>query len=377
MFSNGFGKSLYDLYCQIKGLPLFWQIVLLCALMVFVTIGATWVSADVLANQYKTTLAQKFGIGVEVAHGMFVDSLHRTLIVSMVLGLVATLIASFVFVPMILQPLKAMSAQADKVASGDFSVRVDLGNVPDSCEIHALGGAFNRMAGQLEVQQKERVRIMADLSHDLITPLTNLKGYFEAINEGVVVTSPPVFTMLSGEVARLIRLVSDLNQLNLTESAKTQFQPQKMDTASLFQSGAEFIGFELAQKKVEVQSRIAPGAESFVADHDMISRVLRNLLQNAVQHARERSTITLAASVEGPTILLSCSNAGDPIDPKHLPLIFDRFFRGDPTRSRSGGAGLGLAIAKDLVEAHQGTIGARSGTEGTTIFLKLPIVANS
>jgi signal transduction histidine kinase len=269
-----------------------------------------------------------------------------------------------------------MAGQADQVARGNLAVRVELGNVPESCEIHALGYAFNRMAEQLELQHKNRGLILADLSHDLITPLTNLKGYFEGINEGVVVPNPSMYAMLEGEVSRIIRLVNDLHLLTLAEGARAELKPQEIRVEGLFQSGVEFIAAELAQKSIKVEVGIEAGAETILADQDKIARVLRNILQNAAFFAESVSVLKLAAHRELEFIRLTIANTGEPLAERHIPHIFDRFYRADPARSRSGGAGLGLAIAKELVEAHSGTLTVAARGRETEFSICLPNLAS-
>ena len=351
---------------------LFWQIVSLCGAMILLTILGTWLAADSLANQYKAVLSARYGVGMEVAHDMFVDSLHRALLLAGGVGALASLVAGAVFVPRILQPFREMARKADRVAQGDFSVRVELDRVAQRCEVHALGSAFNRMAGQLQRMDGARKRMIADLSHDLLSPLANLRGYIEGLRDGVVTATPDVFAMLEGEIGRLIRLVGDLHQLTIAEGARGALQPQMLNVAKLFADSTGFIAHEAAAKAVSIETDVAAEAEMLVADHDALVRVLGNMLHNAVRHAQSPSIVRLTARSAGHWIVLACANRGAPIAEADLPFIFDRFYRADPARSREGGAGLGLAIVKELIEAHDGVVSARSSPEETVISLRLP-----
>lgn len=355
--------------------PLLWQIVLLSSALIFVTIAFTWVCADIIASNYRDVLAVRYGVDIAVAHAMFVDSLHRALLIAAGVGLVLTVLASVAIAPNILRPLRDMAAQADRVAAGDYDVRVDVAHASPQCEIHLLGASLNGMAAQLQHLDGARRRMVADLTHDLLTPLTNLRGYVEGLRDGVVAASPSVYAMLEDEIRRLIRLVGDLHQLTLAESARATLRKQRLETAALFADSSAFIASDLARKSLRVEAAIAHDAKTIEADRDAIIRTLRNLLQNAVQHATEGSVITLAAMKEDQHIVLACENAGAPIAAEDLPLIFDRFYRADRARSREGGAGLGLAIGKELIAAHGGKIGVRSADGVTRFSVHLPVSA--
>jgi signal transduction histidine kinase len=350
---------------------LFWQIALLCSAMIFFTIFCTWLAADTLADRYQTVLSARYGVGMRVAHAMFVDSLHQALLVAAAVGTLASFLAGSVFVPRILRPFQDMAKNADRVAQGDFSVRVDLDGVPQRCEVHALGSAFNRMATQLAHLDNARKRMIADLTHDLLSPLTNLRGYVEGLRDGVVTAAPQVFTMLEGEIGRLIRLVSDLHQLNLAEATRGRLVLAKIAVPQLLADSTSFIAHAAAVRSITIDVT-SDGVETVEADHDAIVRVLQNLLHNAVRYAEPNSTVTLTARAVDAWVELKCSNRGSQIAPQDLPFIFDRFYRADPARSREGGAGLGLAIAKELVEAHGGQITATSDDGMTTVTVRLP-----
>lgn len=351
---------------------LFWQIAALCSAMIFLTILATWLAADLLASQYRNVLSARYGVGMEVAHAMFVDSLHQALMLAAAVGMIASLVAGTVFVPRILQPFRDMASKADRVALGDFSVRVELNSVPQRCEVHALGSAFNRMAAELARLDAARKRMVADLSHDLLSPLTNLRGYVEGLRDGVVSATPPVFAMLDGEIGRLIRLVGDLHQLTLAEGARGDLRLSVLDVAGIFASSSEFIAREAEAKGVTIETDIAADAVAVTADADTLVRALQNVLHNAVRYADEGSAVCLSAKRLANWTELACSNRGPQIAQADLPFIFDRFYRADRARSREGGAGLGLAIVKELIEAHGGEVLARSSPEETVISLRLP-----
>lgn len=351
---------------------LFWQIVVLCSAMIGLTILGAWLASGLLAERYGAVLSARYGIGMEVAHAMFVDSLHQALLLAAAAGMSASLIAASLVVPRILQPFRDMAGKADRVAQGDFTTRVELDRVPLRCEVHALGSAFNRMAEQLARLDGARKRMIADLTHDLLSPLTNLRGYVEGLRDGVVTANPKVFAMLEGEIGRLIRLVGDLHQLTIAEGSRGGLRPVLLDVTAIFSDSSGFIAHEAEAKAVSIETVVAPEAAGVVADPDALVRVLQNVLHNAVRHAESGSAIRLSATLEGPWLKLACSNAGPRIADADLPFIFDRFYLADPARSREGGAGLGLAIVKELVEAHDGQVSAHSSASETVICIRLP-----
>ncbi len=351
---------------------LFWQIVSLCSAVIFVTIGATWLLSDAQAGEYGAVLSARYGVDMETAHAMFVDSLHRSLMMAAAAGVAASFVAGQVFVRRILNPFRQMAAQADQVASGNFAVRIDVTRASRRCEVHALGSAFNRMAAQLEHVDTARKRMASDLTHDLLTPLTNLRGYIEGLREGVVAGTPAVLTMLEGEIGRLIRLVGDLHQLTLAEAARHTLQPALVDTAMILNQSASWVTREAAARGVRIELAVAGDAVTLAGDADSLVRSLQNILQNAARFAVPGSTIRLDARRRGDRIEIDCTNQGPQIAHADLPLIFDRFYRADSARSREGGAGLGLAIAKELVEGQGGSVSARSSEEETVITISLP-----
>lgn len=351
---------------------LFWQIVSLCSTMIFFTIVCTWLAADGLADSYKSVLAARYGVGMDVAHQMFVDSLHQALMLAAGIGAGASVVAASVFVPRILRPFRDMAIKADRVASGDFSVRVELDGVPQRCEVHALGSAFNRMAVELHRLDGARKRMIADLAHDLLSPLSNLRGYVEGLRDGVVTATPQVFGMLQGEIGRLIRLVGDVHQLTIAEGAHGNLRQDQLEVTGLFAECSEFIAHEAQAKNVTIVTDVAVDAVVITADRDALVRALQNVLHNAVRHAYGASAVRLAARRTDGWIELSCANRGQQIAASDLPYIFDRFFRADTARSREGGAGVGLAIVKEIVEAHGGEVSAQSSPDETLILLRLP-----
>ncbi len=351
---------------------LFWQIALLCSAMIFLTIGASWLLSDALAGRYGAVLGERYGVDMDIAHRMFVDSLHRSLMMAAAVGVGASLVAGSVFVPRILAPFRLMARQADEVASGNFDVRVDVARVSRRCEVHALGNAFNRMAARLQHVDLARKRMVSDLAHDLMTPLTNLRGYVEGIREGVVAAAPNVFAMLEGEIGRLIRLVGDLHQLTLAEAARHGLQMATVDTESVLAQSARGLAHDAAARDVTIAHSVAPEAAILFADSDLLVRALQNILQNATRFAHSGSIVRLKAEMRAGRIGISCANDGPQIAEADLPLIFDRFYRADSARSREGGAGLGLAIARELVEAQGGTIAAQSSDSETVITIILP-----
>lgn len=352
---------------------LFWQIAALCSGMIVLTFLGAWMASYSLAGHYRDILSARYGVDSGIANDMFMEALAQVMTLAALMGVGASVFAGSILVPRILSPFHDMAAKADRVASGDYSVRVTLEKVPHRCEVHVLGSAFNRMASQLERLDSARKRIVADLAHDLLTPLSNLRGYTEGLRDGVIAATPQVFSMLEGEIHRLIRLVDDLHQLTLAEGGRGTLQVRRLDVATVFNDCASFVSSEARAKGVSIETDVAGDAMTVAADSDALVRALHNVLHNAVRHAETSSSVRLISRRTGAWIEIACANRGAPIPDADLPFIFDRFYRVDPARSREGGAGLGLAIAKELMEALGGKIAAQSSAAETRITIQLPL----
>jgi signal transduction histidine kinase len=264
------------------------------------------------------------------------------------------------------RPLGRLGSAARRVADGDYGARVSR---EGPRELVSVADSFNQMAEALEAQERQRTELVTNFAHELRTPLTNLRGYLEAMRDGVMMPSAEVFDSLREEVDRLERLSRALDSLSDVPA-----QPMELDVAvavrgvvELARPGFERVGLRL-HLDLPASSRLRARA---VPDH--LTQVLANLLQNAQRYTPAGGIVTVSAFAETDTVLVSVSNAGTEIPQADLSHVFERFYRVDKSRDRArGGAGIGLAIVKQLVEQAGGRVGADSGGGRTRFWFRLP-----
>ena len=275
-----------------------------------------------------------------------------------------------------LSPVRALSTAAERLGRGDLAQRVDLST---GDEIGHLGETFNRMAADLEQAERQRRSLMADVAHELRTPLSNIRGYVEAMRDGVAERDDATLGIVQQQIAHLTRLVEDLRLLALAEAGELtlHLQPERMN--DLLRSVADAFGPRAAAKGVAVRREPAEELPPVSMDRSRVEQVLHNLVENAVTHTPEGGAVTLTASAAGPGFLrVSVADTGPGMERDALDAVFERFYRLDPSRARAtGGAGLGLTIAKHLIEAQGGRIWAESEPgQGSTFIFELPLTAD-
>ena len=274
-----------------------------------------------------------------------------------------------------LSPVRALSAAAERLGRGDLGQRVKPSG---GDEVGRLGHAFNRMASQLEEAERQRRALLADVAHELRTPLSNIGGYVEAMRDGLAEPNAATLDIVRRQVAQLTRLVEDLRLLTLAESGALKFEPRAESVQALIASVAEAFTPRTSAKglslRVEAPAEIPPA----LMDRGRTEQVLHNLVENAVTHTPEGGSVTVAAAVgEEGHVRVSVRDTGPGLSPDALESVFERFYREDPSRSRvTGGAGLGLTIARQLIESQGGRIWAESEPgQGGTFTFELPSAA--
>lgn len=272
----------------------------------------------------------------------------------------------------ITQPLRQLRHAAHSVAAGDLDVRVP---VPSDDELGEVAGAFNQMAERLSRQQQLRQQMVADIAHELRTPVSVLQGTLEAMIDGVLVPSPEEMRDLHGDVRRLARLVEDLRTLSLADAGQLTLERGPVDVAALL----EHLGGRLAPLAVErgitLSVEAEPSLPSVSADEDRLAQVLTNLIDNALRHTPSGGQVSARARQNGDRVELEVVDTGPGIPPEDQPYLFERFWRGDRSRSReSGGSGLGLAIVRQLVDLHGGSVSVESQQGAGSVFrVSLPL----
>ena len=308
--------------------------------------------------------------------------------VALLLSLPSTLalIGAAVVVAMVLfyparRRLRALEHAAQRLGEGDLSARAPQ---KGGDEIARVAAAFNRMAGDLETRDAAlrtsdalRRQMMADVSHELKTPLTAMRGYIETLRMPEVVLDADrrnrYFETIDRETRRLERIVKDLLDLARYEHGGVVLQRRLFDIERLFENVAGRHEREAQREGVTIRIHVDPQADQVVADPDRIEQAIENLVANALRHTPSGGTVTLRATQGDGAATLSVSDTGGGIAPEHLPLVFERFYKVDAARAAdSTGSGLGLSITKAIIERHGGTISVVSQPGQTTFIVVLP-----
>jgi len=270
----------------------------------------------------------------------------------------------------VLRPIGALTAAARRLERGDLSART---GVTSRDELGDLSHAFDAMAESLERSETLRRQLVTDVAHELRTPLTNLRCQLEAVQDGLLAPDAATWRSLHDETLLLGRLVEDLQVLSLAESGNLPLHRQPVAVAELVDSALAAVHARAASAGVVL--RRGPVADAIVdVDPERIGQVLRNLLANAITHTRPGRAVEVSASRDAAWVRLAVRDEGEGIAPDQLPFVFERFWRADASRARAtGGAGLGLAIVRRLVEAHGGSVAVTSEQgRGTTFTCTLP-----
>jgi signal transduction histidine kinase len=265
----------------------------------------------------------------------------------------------------VLRPVRDLTSAARRMERGDLSARVVTGARD---EIGQLARSFNAMADALARQETLRRNLVSDVAHELRTPLTNLRCQLEALEDGLAQPDAATIRSLREETLLLARLVEDLQQLSLAEAGVLRLTLEPLAPADLVESALSASRPAAAIAGVSLASQVAE-LPPVLADRERVAQVLRNLLTNALQHTPAGGSVTLEARPVDGAVEFAVRDTGPGIPAEHLPLIFERFHRVDPSRARAtGGAGLGLAIVRRLVEAHGGTVRVESEAGRGSIF---------
>jgi two-component system sensor histidine kinase BaeS len=305
---------------------------------------------------------------IEFAHK---QSRHLAIIAPVAL-LVAAAFAMLI-TGLIVKPIRQLSAGATALTRREFATRLPADRAD---EIGQLAADFNRLAAALEAYDGRQRQWLADIAHELRTPLAVLRGELEAVQEGVRTVGPGLLESLRQEVQRLETLIEDLHLVSLAESGGLRLHLSDADVGVLTGTAVKRFGPQLAAKGFELRTAIEQGLRAHV-DVQRFDQVLGNTLRNVLTHATPPGPVTVAARADAGGIVVSVADAGPGVPDAALPRLFDRLYRVDSSRSRGvGGAGLGLSICRSIVEAHGGTIAAqKSAAGGLEIVIRLVGVA--
>jgi two-component system sensor histidine kinase BaeS len=347
-----------------------WKLLGINILIIVFAMLIVWLAIDYLAADYLSKLMEKYQVSPIDTSQMFTDSVHRYLIWASLASIGLAVLLSFVLVKRVLGPLQRMTDITRKIAAGDYSARVPIKSLD---EVGQLAQAFNRMADSLQQIEQLRKSMTIDVAHELRTPLTNIQGYLEALIDGVVSASRETYELLLEETMRLVRLVEDILQLAKADAARADLQKEEILLKELIERVIDTFRSRFDQKGIGIELQVRPPADAVWADPTKLTQVVRNLIQNAWEYTPAGGSVRIGSRLRSGAVRLVFSNTGGEIAEKDLPFIFERFFRGEKSRSRKhGGAGIGLAIVKELIEAHGGQVGAEISEGQTHIWFDLP-----
>lgn len=319
----------------------------------------------------------------------FLSSVNRSLLLSAGISALLALLLTVILSRRILGPIEALTRAARAMERGDLGQRV---RVESGDEVGELARAFNSMAGSLARNEELRRNMVSDVAHELRNPLFGIRGQVEAIQDGLLEPDAKTMDSIHGDVLLLSRLVDDLQELAMAEAGQLKLDRSIADLSEVIHRAIRAVEPEAAAKGLTLREDLPEEPPVVEIDPGRIGQVLQNLLRNALGHTPRGGCITIstqdsaprtqnpeghAPPITHPFVEVSVSDTGTGIPPEHLPHIFERFYRVDPSRSRStGGSGIGLAIAKQLVEAHGGRLWAESEVgKGSTFHFTLPVAS--
>lgn len=309
----------------------------------------------------------------------FRAAVNESLLLAALAAFIAAVIVSLLISRRVVAPILEMKTVSQRIAEGEYLDRVKvprLDSIDDQDELAQLAISFNQMAEKLEKTEKLRRELIGDVTHELRTPLAAIKGSIEGLLDGVLQADVDTFQQIYRETDRLQRLVNDLQELSRVEAGAYELDLQPQAISNLIQATHDRIGRQFEEKDVRLTVKIPSNLPQVKVDDDRIGQVLLNLVGNALQYTPPGGEVILQAQQEGGQIILSIIDTGIGIPKEHLPHIFSRFYRVDKSRARvSGGSGIGLTIAKHIIEAHAGRIWAESpGRDfGSTFSFTLPV----
>lgn len=301
--------------------------------------------------------------GISQIYSDFRASFNEALGYATLAAIIAAIAVSLYLSGSITAPVKAMSLATQHISDGHYDERVP---VRGEDELAQLAIRFNQMAEKLDQVESMRRRLIGDVSHELRTPLTAIKGSMEGLIDGVLPATEETFQQIHAETDRLNRLVDDLQELSRVEAHAYELNLRPLDVASLVSTVAKRLSTQIEAKQIVLAFELAPDLPQILVDSDRAIQILTNLTSNAVQYTPDAGRILISAKPTNGEVQISVQDTGIGIPKEHLPHIFDRFYRVDKSRSRraGGGSGIGLTIARALVELHGGRIWVESAGEG-------------
>ncbi len=345
------------------------RISVVSVIVALAAVAVIFVGVMVVAQSTFNQLMVESGAPAASAQSMFDHGVATIFVMAVVIAIVVSSAIAVALSARLVRPLRQMATAAEKIADGDYGARVPAGG---PVELASLAESFNQMAESLSVQERERNDFIANASHELRTPLTNLKGYLEALRDGVIAPTPEQFRSLHEEAERLVRLSQSLDALADSPHRGQPSNARRLDVVQVVRSAYEVARPAFEARSIAVTFDL-PERLPALAEPDSLAQVVGNLLQNASRYTPVDGRTSIAASARGAEVVVEITNSGPGIPAADLPRVFDRFYRVEKSRDAArGGAGIGLAIVKQLVEASGGKVGAESERDATRFWFTLP-----
>jgi signal transduction histidine kinase len=322
-----------------------------------------------------TLLVSSEAMGDGTTAGAFFESVNHSIVISVLVSLLIAAILGAVLFNQVTSPLRQLKRAADAVGVGNFKERVSINSHDEFADV---GRSFNQMAKSLEMAEESRLHYMADIAHELRTPLTAIQGTVEAMQDKILPLDDEQLENLHSQTDLLNRLVNDLRLLSLAETGHLKLVKTQVNPGELTRQVVEGLRPLAVQKDIHLELIVQDKMSVCALDTDRYAQILNNLLTNAIRYTPGGGTISVRLRSDNGNLNLRITDNGSGIPAEDLPHVFDRFYRADKSRSRaSGGAGLGLAIVRQLVEAHGGRITVQSPVDdtraGTRFEILLPV----
>jgi len=336
----------------------------------------TWIVASLVGPSIFHDHLDQAGIqhtATETRH--IEEAFSSALLISIALALLAAMAAALTvtwyFTHRVQRSISSVAVAATGIAAGRYRARV-----PDpglGSEFATLADTYNRLAERLEATEATRRRMLADLAHEMRTPLATIDAHLEGIEDGVRKPDATTFEVIRNSTSRLRRLAEDIRAVSNAEEGRLQIDPQAVDASTVAGTAVRNAEPRFQANQVNLELMVETHRQ-VLADPDRVGQVLSNLLDNGLRHTPQHGTVTVRCGDDGAWVVFTVSDNGEGIAREHLDHVFDRFYRVDSARDRArGGSGIGLSIARALVEAHGGQISAASGGpgDGATFTVRL------
>jgi signal transduction histidine kinase len=349
------------------------RIALAAIVVALLAVGIVAVGTLVLGSQAFLDLMTADGHPASESQAMFDASVGRVVVMGLGVAALAAFGLAVLLANRIARPLGRVGLAAKRIADGDYRARVPREGPK---EVADLAATFNEMAAALEEQERLRREFVANAAHELRTPLTNLQGYLEALRDEVIPADRETFQSLWEEAERLVRLARSLDTLPDPATANVEAELVEVDVAAVARTSSDLAAPGFAAAGLEFQVELPPSLP-VLSDPDGLKQVIGNLLQNAIRYTPPPGVVQLRGELRDRVVRVEVSNSGPGIPAADLPHVFERFYRVEKSRDTArGGAGIGLAIVRELVTSFGGTVGVASADGRTTVWFEIPAVAS-